>query len=282
MWPLKTTAREAEIHWRWFQMAILMGSGPFKPFSVILGPKMAPMGYKITQYSPKWPICLEVDIWNHLYQIFACLMIVLRCHQRPVCKNFVFGPKNGSWLSQSDTKLPEMTWTHWNCHLKPSPMYFCFSCDRFEWSYHQFTIILTLGPKVAKNCRKKAKMTKIGLNAWKMTSKTISIGYLLLLRSFWVVAWPLYSNFEFGAKNGRKRPQMTKNGLNVWKVRAFLLKISWSPKPGWLQVVFSFWLWKVIGVLKIHPVHKEHQNTHTHTQGRHIYRFFLARFGQLG
>ena len=131
-------------------------------------------------------------------------MIALRCHQRPVCKKFVFGPKNGSWWSQNDTKLPEMTWTHWNCHLKPSPMYFCFSCDRFEWLHDQFTLILTLGLKVAKNGQKKAQMTKIGLNAWKMTSKTISTGYLLLLRSFWVVTWPLYNNFEFGAKIGQK------------------------------------------------------------------------------
>ena len=77
------------------------------------------------------------------------------------------------------------------------------------------------GQKLAKNGRKRPQMTKNGLNVWKVTSKTISIEFLLLLRSFWVVTWLVCDNFEFGAKmakNGRKWPQMTKNGLNVWKV----------------------------------------------------------------
>ena len=80
------------------------------------------------------------------------------------------------------------------------------------------------GQKLAKNGRKRPQMTKNGLNVWKVTSETISIGFLLLLRSFWVVTWLVCDNFEFGAKmakmakNGRKWPQMTKNGLDVWKV----------------------------------------------------------------
>ena len=103
-----------------------------------------------------------------------------------------------------------MTWTHWNCHLKPSSVDFCLSCGHFEWSHDQFKTILNLGPKLAKNGRKRPQMTKNGLNVWKVTSETISIGFLLLLRSFWVVTWLVCDNFEFGAKmakNGRKWPQ---------------------------------------------------------------------------
>ena len=70
------------------------------------------------------------------------------------------------------------------------------------------------GQKLAKNGRKRPKMTKNGLNVWKVTSETISIGFLLLLRSFWVVTWLVCDNFEFGAKmanNGQKWPKMAPN-----------------------------------------------------------------------
>ena len=170
---------------------------------------------------------------------------------------------------------PKMTWnglkwTHWNCHLKPSPFDFCFSCNHFEWSHDQYTTILSLGPKIAekvpndqkwpeclksdswnhlhwsfaslavifsghmtclrqswiwggiwpkmaKTCQKRPQMTKNGLNVWKVRSETMSIGFLLLLRSFWVVTWLVCDNFEFGAKmakngqNGQKRPKMAPN-----------------------------------------------------------------------
>ena len=43
-----------------------------------------------------------------------------------------------------------MTWTHWNCHLKPSSVDFCLSCGHFEWSHDQFTTILSLGQKWPK------------------------------------------------------------------------------------------------------------------------------------
>ena len=45
------------------------------------------------------------------------------------------------------------------CHLKPSPSDFCSSHDCFEWSHDQFTIILSLRPKLVKSgqkCLKKA------------------------------------------------------------------------------------------------------------------------------
>ena len=119
-------------------------------------------------------------------------------------------------------------------HLKPSPLNFCFSCGHFEWSHDQFTTILSLRPKLAKNGRKVPQMTEIGLNVWKVTSETISIGFLLLLRSFWVVTWLVCNNFEFGAKIGQKWPKKAlndqKKGLKVWK---------WHPKPSPSDSCFS-------------------------------------------
>ena len=46
MWPLKMTARRAEIQWKWFRMTILMSSCHFRPFCVILGPLRAILGPK--------------------------------------------------------------------------------------------------------------------------------------------------------------------------------------------------------------------------------------------
>ena len=71
----------------------------------------------------------------------------------------------------------------------------------------------------------------------------MSIGFLLLLRSFWVVTWPVYDKFEFGAKigwkmakNGQKRPQMAKNDLNVWKMTFETIAIEILPLSR------SFWV----------------------------------------
>ena len=80
------------------------------------------------------------------------------------------------------------------------------------WSFGAFFVhfatILSLGPK---NGQTRPQMTKNGLNVWKVTSETISIGFLLLLRSFWVVTWLVCNNFEFGAKIGQKWPKKALN-----------------------------------------------------------------------
>ena len=134
-------------------------------------------------------------------------------------------------------------------HPKPSSSDFCFSCSHFEWSHDQFKTILNLGPKLAKNGRKRPQMTKNGLNVWKVTSETISIGFLLLLRSFWVVTWLVCDKFEFGDKNGPKLPQngqkwpkIVRNGqkwlLSLKKTRIDLVYVTsgpfWSLKGGWV------------------------------------------------
>ena len=59
-------------------------------------------------------------------------------------------------------------------------------------------------PKIAQN----------DLNGFKVTSETISIEILPLLRLFWVVTWLVCDKFKFGDKNG---PKMVKNGLKLSK-----------------------------------------------------------------
>ena len=203
------TAREAEIHWRWFQMAISMGSGLFRPFCVILGPKMAPMGSK--------PI--EIAIWNHLQWISASLAVILSGHMTSLRQFWVLA-QNWPKMAEKGPKWPKMARKSEKWHPKPSPLDFCSSCGHFEWSHDHFTTILSLRQKLAKNGREGPQMTEMGLKVWKLTSKTISIGFLLLLRSFWVVTWLVCDSFEFGAKIGQKWPKLAKKGPK-W------LKMAW-------------------------------------------------------
>ena len=128
----------------------------FRPILVIWGlfwPFLATFGQFGPQtqdclYCPKWSRCLESDIRNHLHQISARLVIVLRCH-------------------------------------KTSLQQFCVPAQKW-------LLVASKGHKMAWN----------DLNPLELPSETIFNGFLPLLRSFWVVAWPVYDNFEFGAKIG--------------------------------------------------------------------------------
>ena len=157
------------------------------------------------------------------------------------------GPK----LAEKGSKWPKLTWMSEKCHPKLSPFDSCFSCGHFEWSHDQFTTILSMGPKLAKNGRKRLQMTKIGLNVWKVTSKTNSIGFLLLLRSFWVVTWPVYNNLEFKAKIGHKWPERASNDWNCpecvkngicshlhWISASLAVMLS-----GHMTSLWQFWIW---------------------------------------
>ena len=99
----------------------------------------------------------------------------------------IFGPK----MTLNGLKGPEpikiAIWNHLQCIS--ASLAVVLSGDMT--SLQQFWVWGKNWLKMDKNGRKKAQMIKIGLNAWKMTSKTISIRYLRLLRSFWVVTWPL-------------------------------------------------------------------------------------------
>ena len=113
------------------------------------------------------------------------------------------GPKlaKNSWKGP---KWPKMAWTPEKWQMKPSPLKFYFSCGHFQWSYDLSVPILNLRSNLAKNGQNmpRPQVTKNGQNFWKVTSETMSIGLLLLLRSFWVVTWLVRDNFEFQAKIG--------------------------------------------------------------------------------
>ena len=75
------------------------------------------------------------------------------------------------------------------------------------------------------------------LNPLKLPPETISIGFLLLLRSFWVVTWLVYDNLVFKAKIGQKWPEMAEKGPK-WPKLAWMSK-KWHPKPSPLDFCFS-------------------------------------------
>ena len=128
------------------------------------------------------------------------------------------------------------------------------SPTRFQPRCHQVSNIREEGPLLHTpfRCRKASSLqtlTKNGLNFWKVTSETISIGFLLVLRSFWVVTWLVYDKFEFGDKNGpkllrngQKWPKIVRNGqkwlLSLKKTRIDLVYVTsgpfWSLKGGWV------------------------------------------------
>ena len=53
-------------------------------------------------------------------------------------------------MAEKGPKWPKMARMSEKWHPNPSPLDFCLSCDRFEWSFDQFTTILSLGPKWPK------------------------------------------------------------------------------------------------------------------------------------
>ena len=94
-------------------------------------------------------------------------------------------------------------------------------------------------------------MTQIGLKVQKMTSETISIRFLLLLRSYWVVTWPVFVNFEFGAKIGQKWPKKAQNNQK-WPeslksdIQNHFHRISASLAvilSGHMTSLQQFWIW---------------------------------------
>ena len=110
------------------------------------------------------------------------------------------GPKmalSGPKMTQNGLKWPEpIEIAIWN-HLHRISASLAVILSGHMTSLRQFWIWGQNWPKMAEN----------GLNVWKVTSETISIGFLLLLRSFWVVTWLVCNNFEFGAKIGQKWPK---------------------------------------------------------------------------
>ena len=105
------------------------------------------------------------------------------------------------------------------CQILPSNnCYFCL--------FNKKMVVPFLGPKMAPIAPKWHKMAWNDMNPLELSSETISIGFLLLLRSFWVVTWPVYDNFEFLGQNW---PKMAEKGFK-WPKMAWMSK-KWHPKP---------------------------------------------------
>ena len=62
-----------------------------------------------------------------------------------------------------------------------------------------------------------------------MPSQTISIRFLLVSQSIWVVTWPIYDNLEFWAKFCKKRPKMAEKGPK-WQKMVWISD-KWHSKP---------------------------------------------------
>ena len=97
-----------------------------------------------------------------------------------------------------------------------------------------------MAPNDPKMTQKLQKSAWNGLNVFKLTSETISIRILPLLRSFWVVTWLVCDKFEFGDKNGpklprngQKWPKIVRNGqkwlLSLKKTRIDLVYVTSGP-----------------------------------------------------
>ena len=97
-----------------------------------------------------------------------------------------------------------------------------------------------MAPNDPKMTQKLQKSAWNGLNVFKVTSETISIRILLLLRSFWVVTWLVCDNFEFGATNWPgmvpKWPQNDPKWPQVFKVTSETISIKILP------LLRSFWV----------------------------------------
>ena len=74
-------------------------------------------------------------------------------------------------------------------------------CDNFELGATNWPKMV---PKWPQN---DPEIAQNDLNGFKVTSETISIEILPLLRLFWVVTWLVCDKFKFGDKNGPKLPR---------------------------------------------------------------------------
>ena len=124
-------------------------------------------------------------------------------------------------MAKKGPKWQKMVWMSEKWHPKPSPSDFCSSCDCFEWSYDQFTTILTLGPKLAKSGQKWPKKAQNDRTwseylksdirnhlHWISASLAIILsGHMTSLRQVWV--WG-----QNWLKNGQKWPKKAPNDQN--------------------------------------------------------------------
>ena len=162
--------------------------------------KLAPNIPKWSQMVLKWPQCRKIDFRD---RDWSAIILHLEAKIAP----------NGPKWSQMIPNCP-------------------------KWSQ-----IVPNGPKWSQN----------DLSVFKLTSETISIGFLLLLRSFWVVTWLAYDNFKFRPKNS---PIIASNGPKwSWNDLSILKLTSETISIGFLLLLRSFWVvtWLVCDNFKFRP-----------------------------
>ena len=117
-----------------------------------------------------------------------------------------------------------------------------------------------------------------------MTSETISIGILPLLRSFWVVTWLVCDNFEFGTTNWpemvpkwpKNDPKIAPNNLNGFKVTSETISIEILP---FLRSLFGAGPIKQYRGNPFHPWHNFYLLKVRKTQGLgYIFAFIYLTF----
>ena len=142
-------------------------------------------------------------------------------HKQYFLKQFLSNLKNNQTINSKLVFIKVHFVSFWKISISLTNMDNAF---RIEWillllrSFWAVTWLVCknfeFGAKIGQKWPKKALNDQKRPKSLKMTSETISIGFLLLLRSFWVVTWLLCNNFKFEAKidqNGQKRPKKAKN-----------------------------------------------------------------------
>ena len=118
-------------------------------------------------------------------------------------------------MAEQGPKWPKLAWMSKKWHPKPSPLDSCFSCGHFEWSYDQFTSILSLGPNWPKNGPPNDQKWPENLKSdiqnhlhWISASLAVILsGHMTSLRQFWIWGqnWPKWPKM---AEKGPKWPKM--------------------------------------------------------------------------
>ena len=165
--------------------------------------KIGPKWPKRAPNDRNWPECLKSDIRNHLHWISASLAVILSGHMTSLQQFWIWG-QNWTKMAEKGSKWPKKGLKVWKWHPKPSPSDSCFSCGHFEWSHDYSATILNLRPKLAKmakNDRKRPKMTKNGLNVCNMTEIDWFDVVTALKGQFWVSVLTSSSSEAGPAKN---------------------------------------------------------------------------------
>ena len=166
-------------------------------------PKWPKLSWKSEKWYPKpspLDFCVFCSIFEWSHEQFTTIL----CLRPRLAKSGQKWPKR----APNDRNWPECLKNDIRNHLHWISASLAVILSGHMTSLHQLWVWGQICQKMA------LQMTKNGLKIWKVTSETISIGFLLLLRSFWVVTWLACDNFEFGAKigkNGQKWPKKAPN-----------------------------------------------------------------------